>query len=489
MGGLKVPKPPSRDHGALPNAACPQSSGGRSRKPLAGGRVDARPAGDLNKLSSLPHEDRPALQPAASVAGAEPLSPPRALEHLIAIGIVTGLAAITIETAVLDRFYATGLVVLGGVTAALSVVVGRDRSSSSERATAVVAFSYLSLAAAMSVWRDELTASASFISAVALTWSAQRARLDVLMVLVRNWLAAAVFVFMWPLLGGDGYEAGRTWLSQQPGRFFGFSNPNALSFLAGLLILLCLPPRRTKALWGMLPLGGILIIVTASWTALVALGAALVIFVSMRRRSVLLAVRWLIPVVAAMTSGFIGLIYTPRAIEFLLKLSLNFDFSARTYIWLSLVQRTRDIGAFWTGVGEKEVGRYATDISGVTSAHSTVLQILLSKGFVMALFFVFLVTLVSLTALRSATRAPNLYTRGVVAIIAYWFIHSLVSSTPGSAEGLTVIVALTVALVPQAEKPQDHAHQSAGRPGVPLGRSGRKSADVGISESARRGTK
>ncbi|GAB2779757.1 hypothetical protein GCM10027020_36580 [Nocardioides salsibiostraticola] len=264
---------------------------------------------------------------------------------------------------------------------------------------------------------------------------------------LRRWLFAVAVAFIIPALFNQGFEENsRTWLGILPGRYFAFSNPNAVAFLAGIAALLAIPVIRQGRGRMMLLIAFVLAILTAGYTTAIALGISIFAYLALARVKRVGHLRFGVVSLSIVTPGLLLWLPSDHALGFLSGLQERVDLSGRTFLWVSLARLARDNGNFWTGMGDIELAAYTTPVLGVNSAHSTLLQLFLSEGFITATFFIVLAGSAVNRILSSPRRAslPKA-NRIAFAVAVYWFVISLTSTQPGTAVGLCVILLLAVA--------------------------------------------
>lgn len=275
---------------------------------------------------------------------------------------------------------------------------------------------------------------------------------------LRRWLLVIVVADFVPAFLGQGFEATkRVWLDFLPGRYFAFSNPNALAFIAGLAVLLAAPVLRQKRGRMLGLLGGTLVVLTAGYATAIGLGLALLAYLLLGRLKSTGLLSSAVAALALVTPALVIWLPSDDGVGVLSALQENLDLSNRSFLWVSLVRLTRDSGNFWLGLGDQRVAFYTAAIQDVGTAHSTILQLYLSEGFITTVFFVFVAALATRRILNSERTRDA---RVAFAVVVYWFVVSLSSAEPGTALGFSLIVILAVA---RSSAP----HQSLDQHGTP----------------------
>lgn len=271
---------------------------------------------------------------------------------------------------------------------------------------------------------------------------------------LRRWLLIALVAFLVPAMQGQGFVTGeRQWLSFLPGRYFGFSNPNALAFLAGLAILLAVPVFHRGHGRFLALIGLILLILTAGNTTAIALGLALSAYVGLGRISRAGPLKFSVATMACATPALLLWIPSDGGLKFLAWFQDRFDLSGRSFLWISLVRLTRHSGHLWFGIGEQGVSSFTLGVLDVYSAHLTILQVYLADGFVTALLFVLVAALATVRTLDIWAVERTKDSRLSFAMIVYWFVVSLSSTQPGTALALSLVVALAISRSGAASPP------------------------------------
>lgn len=368
------------------------------------------------------------------------------VESLLGAGVAFGVLFLSV--AVFDsgdnllRFAFLGL---SGSAVALAFISAYSKRGPGPGATAVVATAYFCWAGLQEFAQtsDPLRSIPSVIG-VLLCLTAGRARLAGVLAGLRRWFLVVVVIALLPAVLGEGFAPGRVWLPLLPGRYFGFSNPDALGFIAGIAIVLSwsTPERWRRRLlvvagWG-------LFAISASYSPAIALSAALLAYHFVHLEGVASLCRRLVWLFSGLSLAALAWVSTEPGIAAARHFSGLLDLSGRTVIWAELLRYARSTGYFWTGLGDAGVARYTLDIGGVGSAHATMLQILLSKGYLTTVFFVLVVTF---AAQRTLTRAgePDAMSVGVpAALLVYWFVISLASIQPGAAMGLLLVLVVSL---------------------------------------------
>jgi O-antigen ligase len=262
---------------------------------------------------------------------------------------------------------------------------------------------------------------------------------------LRRWFLVVVIACLMPAVVLQGFEPGRVWLDFLPGRYFAFSNPNALAFLAGLAVLLAVPVLRQGRGWVLALLGAVLAVLASGYTTAVALGLALLAYFGLGqvKNTGLPAVG--VGALALATPMMLIWLPSESALRAVMALQSQFDLSGRSLLWVHLVRLTRDLDEFWTGLGDRAVAFYTEAILGVATAHSTILQMFLSKGFLTTVFFVFVAAAATIHILNAYFLNRSGNERVAFAVVVYWFVVSLASTQPGTALGFSLVVVLAVA--------------------------------------------
>lgn len=383
-------------------------------------------------------------------ARGEPLRSIRSLDagNLLAAGLATELLFITMNTSGLGSAYGIVRVLVLGISvgaialALVSAPVRPRRAVDKLPALAIVYFAWT--ATQHAIYSEALNTVLSLLSVVVVIVAA-RTSLNSFVSGLRRWVLVIVITLLLPALVGQGFDANkRVWLGLVPGRYFGFSNPDALGFVAGLAIVLSIPVLsrwRGRALFA---LGVVLFAITASYTVAIAAGLAVVanlLLPGVRGSRIL---RSSIPALSAVTTAGLVWISTDHGIAALETLNRHVSLSGRTLIWVQLMKLARGRNYFWTGLGDTGVSVYTLKILKVASAHMTLLQMLLSAGFLTAVFFILVCAIVATRTLSRITVEPDRAQRLAFAVVVYWFVTSLVSTEPSAAVCVSLIVALAV---------------------------------------------
>lgn len=375
----------------------------------------------------------------------------------LAVGLfVTSLRANAFGDSTTYRNY--GLAIAGCLSGAAIVVGfaglkgGQSRAARKSDALVVLGALYFGWAGIQNyfVQSDMLGAVTSLIAflLVVATLAADPQRLNVAL---RRWLLLIVLASLLPALLGQGFEPNkRVWLSFLPGRYFAFSNPNALAFLAGLAVLLAVPVLRKTGGRVLVALAGVLVVLTAGITTAIGLGLALLAYIALGRARNTGLLRAGVAALAGVTPAVLIWLPSDSALRGLTALQEALDLSGRSFLWVNLVRLTRDLDTFWFGMGDRRVAFYTAGIQDVASAHSTILQIFLSEGFVTAVLFVLVAALATTRLLASGQTKDA---RISFAVVVYWFVTSLSSAQSGTALAFSVIVVLAIAHSRAARQP------------------------------------
>lgn len=350
------------------------------------------------------------------------------LEFCIGLSLATG--ALFTGVAVFsptDNYIRFALLAVAGGSAALAALSALGRPSTSFGRIPLLAIAFLAGTGlqeyAQSGWLKTVPYAIGILLAIAVT----RAELDKLLRRMPAAWLLVVLVALVPINSPDSYAAGRQWLPGVPGRYFAFSNPDALGLMAGVGLLLALSGLRRVWNRALLAASLLLFVLTAAYTTLAAvvIGVA-VVAVSRIPRVARLAETGSILLAGASVVGLMWL-PTPGALNFFTWLHTHISLTNRTLIWVRLVQLADERNYFWTGLGDRQVADFTLRIYGVGSAHTTLLQLVLSKGFVTTLVFILLVLASVRAALRLAPRTSDPAPRYALALMAFWFVTSLAS--------------------------------------------------------------
>lgn len=381
-----------------------------------------------------------------------------ATENLLCFGLALGVLVTSFD---LDAFNGSAAeyrnlgVGISGFLIGLTVLLGltpgspdRGAEGRGREALVLLAVTYFAWAAVQNYFlQSEMLDTASAAIAVLLLLGALRATLSRVLAGLRRWFLAVVAVCLVPATTGQGFlEGSRVWLDFLPGRYFAFSNPNALAFLAGFAVLLAVPVLRQRLGRMLFLLGIVLTVLTAGTTTGIGVGLGLLSYFGLGKKVRSAGtLRFGVAALGLATPAMLIWLHTDSSVRFLTAFSARFDLSARSFLWASLVRTTRGTGHFWTGLGDRTVELYTAAILDVGSAHSTILQMFLSDGFLTATAFVLVSALAAIRILGVWESGRTDDARLAFALVVYWFITSLTSAQPGTAFGFALVVLLAVA--------------------------------------------
>jgi len=386
-------------------------------------------------MTRLPRRSNPAGPRLASI------------ENLLAAAVALGLFFITVNVAEYgSTYYDFRLIVLGisaGATS-LAFMSALARRRTKADTLAVLAILYFAWAAIQDLTQSGIPSVALDLVGASAAYAATRANLRGVLPGLRRWILVAVIACLLPAFLGQGFRAGRVWFGLAPGRYFGFSNPDGLGFIAGLALLLSLPILRLARGRILAIVGGFLFVIAATYTAAIAAGLAVVSYYFVAKGRATRHLQWGAAGLAVITVGALVWMPTRQGMDAFDSLSQRMSLSGRTVLWFELLRIARDAGYFWTGLGGRVVGRYTVEILGVGTAHATILQLLLSKGFVTTAIFVLIAAIAANRTLGRISSKPSRDERLAFAILVYWFVTSLVSTEPGTPFGLMLVFLIAV---------------------------------------------
>jgi len=371
------------------------------------------------------------------------------VDDLLAAGLAIELLFISMNTAGLGSPYGIlRLLVLGTAVGAISLAAISGAARRERRALDkvwVLALVYFAWVGTQRAMYAEALNTALTILGVVVVFVAARVSLEDRVAGLRRWVTVVVVALLLPALVGQGFDAtARSWFPGLQGRYFGFSNPDALGFVAGLAIVLSIPVLsrwRGRTLFG---LSVVLFAITASYTAAIATGLAGIAYFVLSGSRGARVLRWSIPALGAATIAGLIWISTDQGIAALESLRRHVRLSGRTELWAELMSLTSIHDYFWTGLGNRGVSVYTMKIMEVNSAHSTLLQMLLSAGFLTTLFFIVVFAVVAMRALSRIIAEPGRPQRLAFAVVTYMFVTSLVSTEPSAPVCISLIVVLVV---------------------------------------------
>lgn len=370
-----------------------------------------------------------------------------ATERLLTVAIALGIAFITINVGGLGsatnyiRFAVFGL---SGTAITLVFIAGSKRQRTNADLLAVFIATYFIAAGVQDVTQSNTTGATLNLFGVLLALGATQADLQRVLAGLRFWFLLLIIATLVPAGLRQGFNPGREWFGLFPGRYFSFSNPDGLGFIAGLGVLLSIPALKHAHGRALGALSALLFVITAAYTAAIALslaGAAYFLLIRLRVAPIL---QFFTSLLAAITVGSLLWISSSSAIGALEYLEQHFDLSGRDQIWIALLQQSRVTGHFWTGWGDQVVSDYTRAIAGVGSAHATILQMFLSKGFAMTTFFILVAALATVRILGRISSNPSSHQRLAMAVTVYWFVTSLASTQPGTVMGLALVVIVAI---------------------------------------------
>ena len=368
-----------------------------------------------------------------------------AAESLLAAGVALGLLFISVVGPDSGdnyiRFAALGI---SASCIALALIAGLSQRTAKADVLVILAFCYFILVGVQEMTQSDILHAFPYLLGAFSSIGAIHANLSGLMSGLRRWTLIVIIAALLPAFVGQGFSEGRVWLGLLPGRYYGFSNPDALSFLAGLAILLSIPVLRSTRGFALAALGGLLFLLTATYTAAIATTLASTAYFFLIGRNVNRILQWFIAVFATLTAVALVWIPTDNAIVAFSSLHEKVSLTRRTFIWVELLQHTRGTGYFWTGLGDQAVARYTSEIMGVGSAHMTILQLFLSKGFIATAFFILVATIAAIRTLGHCSSDPGGVHRLAMAVVVYWFVTSLASTQPGTAMGFSAVIAIAI---------------------------------------------
>lgn len=406
------------------------------------------------------------------------------IENLLCAALALGLFVTSLGAEAFggsSSYRTGGLLVVGcliGVTLILGLAPRGPRQGSGPRRNVLVllAAGYFGWAGAQDYFlQSDLSGAVQSLIGFLVVCGALAADIHRVIVGLRRWFVVLLVAFLVPALMGQGYEVGeRVWFSFLPGRYFGFSNANALSYVAGIAILLAVPVlRQPRGRWLVL-LGGFLLVITAGNTTAVALGVAILAYVGFGKVRKVGALTFGVRLLAIATPVMLLWLRTDGAVSTLANLQARFDLSGRSFLWVSLVRLTRNSDSFWLGLGDEKVAYHTAALLDVYSAHSTILQVFLGGGFLTAVLFVLAAASATIRLLNDWASERTSDQRIALAIILYWFIVSLTSTQPGTGLGFSLVIVLAVA---QCSTPvariEAMERMSRGRPSLSAGGSRR----------------
>ena len=369
------------------------------------------------------------------------------IESLLAAGVAVGLLFIGISVAGYGTTYSQLRLValdisVGAVFLAfMSALIHRRAQADVLAILAILYFVWSGIQDASQA--DTLGAILDLVGA-SMSYAATLASLRKVLSGLRRWILVVVITSLLPALLGQGFGPGRVWFGLTQGRYFGFSNPDALGFIAGLALLLSLPVLRFTHGRILAALSGLLYVISATNTAAIATGAAVAAYYFVAKNRATRHLRGGAAVLAAVTVGVLTWIPTNQAMNAFESLSQKISLSSRTLLWFELLQSARDSGYFWTGMGDGGVAHYTVAILGVATAHTTILQMLLSKGFFTTVFFIVVAVVAANRTLGKVASKPSRDHCLAFAVVIYWFVTSLVSTQPGTPLGLMLLVLIAI---------------------------------------------
>jgi len=369
------------------------------------------------------------------------------IESLLAAGVAVGFLFISISVAGYGTTYSQLRLIaldisVGAVFLAFMSALIRRRAQAD--ALAILAILYFVWAGIQDASQSDTLKAALDLVGASMSYAATLASLHRVLSGLRRWILVVVIVSLLPAFLGQGFSAGRVWFGLAPGRYFGFSNPDALGFIAGLALLLSLPVLRLT--WGRIlaALAGLLYVISATNTAAIAAGVAVAAYYFVAKNRATRLLRGGTAVLAAVTVGVLTWIPTSQGMDAFESLSQKISLSSRTLLWVELLQNARDSGYFWTGLGDRSVADYTAEIMGVATAHTSILQILLSKGFFTTVFFILVAVVAANRTLGKISSKPSRDNCLAFAVVVYWFVTSLVSTQPVTPLGLMLLVLIAI---------------------------------------------
>lgn len=402
------------------------------------------------------------------VARIDDQSHPRiaSIESLLTAGVAFGIFFICIavggygDATNYVRYAAFGL---SGSAIALAFMAGFIRRGPKVDVLAIIAFVYFTCAAVQDATTDYITLAVLDLFGALLSLAATRANLRRVLSGLRHWILIVIIVAVVPAFFGQGFNAGREWFGLLPGRYFGFSNPDALGFIAGLGILLSIPVLGRARGLALAVFAAFLFVIAATYTALFAVSLAVAAYAWPIKAKATQVLQLLTALLAAVS--ILGLAWTTTAqgldaFEFLRQ---RVSLSRRTEIWVTLLQQSRANGHFWKGLGDITVANYTHEIGGAGTAHTTILQMLLSKGFLMTAFFILVAAIAAVRILGRFSWDSNRDQHLAIAVAVYWFVTSLVSSQPGTVMGFSLVIVVAISRYEESKEDLSGANRFANR--------------------------
>jgi O-antigen ligase len=384
-----------------------------------------------------------------------------ALESLLSASVAMGLLFISVavydET---DNYIRFAALAASGACATLAFIAALRQKRSRADVLAICSFSYFAWAGIQEFTQSDALHALPNLLAAMVSIGATRAGLDGVLSGLRRWVPIVVALLLLPALVGHGFGLGRVWFAFLPGRYFGFSNPDALGFVAGMCVLLSIPILRTARGALLMSLGALLLLLTSTNTTAVAVLVGIAVYCIATSSRMRRSLQLLTGALAAATIGALAWMPIDRAITLFGAFQNQFSLSRRTVIWLELLEQTRGAGHFWTGLGDQTIASYTREIMGVGSAHTTILQMFLSKGFLTTSLFVLVAAAATIRTLGTRSTSADAQSRGAASIAAYWFVTSLASIQPGTALGFLVLILVAIS---RSKMVVDDT------PGVPIG--------------------
>lgn len=387
------------------------------------------------------------------------------IENLLTFGVAMGILYISIDlygfgqTTNYVRFATFGL---SSIAIALASIVAFTRRGANADLLSVAAILYFICAGARDVLASYAPGVILNLLGAALSLASTKADLHRMLSGFRRWFLVVIIAVLLPAFFGQGFRAGREWFGIFPGRYFGFSNPDGLGFMAGIGALLSIPVLRRPQGYALAAVSALLFVVSAAYTTAIAVGLAITAYFLLTKTKSRQVLQLLTAMLAAVTIGSLPWITTVQGINAFEFLQRQFNLSGREKLWVALLQQARATGSFMTGWGDQVVGNYTRAFAAVGSAHMTILQIFLSQGFLMTVLFIAIATMAAIRILGRIATNPASHQRLAIALVVYWFVTSLVSTQPGTEMGFALILAVAIPRS-ETETKESSAHSRANR--------------------------
>lgn len=234
-----------------------------------------------------------------------------------------------------------GLIIAGALaTAAILTGFGRTKATDGQSrvtnrdAMVALASGYLGWTGIQNFFlQGDLPGATQSLIALLVVLGAITSNTTDMLLSLRRWLTVALALFLLPALTGSGYVAeSRVWFDFLPGRYFSYSNPNALAFLAGIGVLVAVPVIANKRAPVLASMGILLAVLTAGYTTAIALAIGLLAYMALGRIQRTGPLRLGVNTLAAATPVILLWLPTNNALRFFSDLAARWDFSGRTLL-------------------------------------------------------------------------------------------------------------------------------------------------------------